>query len=252
MSKKPDPVIKSSPSTIHTSRTLMFEELAKVMDFGIQDDSYQDSLDQNITNKATKKNLEKTNRYLRRLYSFDPHSPAFISFKYFWKIVDGEERPLLALLYALCNDFLLSESIPVVQGTAIGDKVRVEYFEENLEKGHPNRYSSITRKSVAKNLASSWKQAGYITGKVKSIRTKTSPSFLVVAFALLLSYLHGDRGDYILSSKWAQALDLNETTLRTQAFEAAKRDLLQYQFAGEVTTLSFHNLLNKLGIHVDS
>lgn len=229
----------------------MFAELARVMDYGGQDGSFLSSLDQNITNKATKTNREITNRLLRKLYGFDTRSPAFLCFHHFWQITGDGEKPLLAILFALGNDYLLNESLPVVLNTPAGEKVKVESFEENLEKLHPRRFSAISRTAIAQRLASSWKQAGYITGKVKSIRSKTQPGYLVVAFALLLSYLHGDRGDYILASKWAKALDLSEERLRELAFEAAKRDLLSYQFSGEVTTISFQNLLNKLNIHAD-
>jgi hypothetical protein len=45
-----------------------------------------------------------------------------------------------------------------------------------------------------------------------------------------------------------KALSLDERTVRSLAIEAGKRDLLQYQFAGNVTSITFKNLLNKLNI----
>jgi hypothetical protein len=64
-----------------------------------------------------------------------------------------------------------------------------------------------------------------------------------------LSYLNDDRGDFILSSKWVKALGIEESQVRDLAFEAAKRNLLHYQFSGAVTTISFQNLFQKLEIH---
>jgi len=64
-----------------------------------------------------------------------------------------------------------------------------------------------------------------------------------------MAYLNGLRGDFILTSDWVKALTLDERTIRSLAIEAAKRDLLQYQYAGNVTSITFKNLLNKLDIN---
>jgi len=233
---------------VHTSRTIMFAELTKVMDHAIDDDVYLDSLNQNIANKRTKTNQDKTTGFLKQLYSFDVNYYPFKAFKHFWQIAPDNEKPVLALLYAIGVDFLLAESYPVVATTKIGEKVTIEKMEANIESLYPKRYSENTRKSLAQNIASSWKQAGFITGKVKNIRTQPNIGYRSVAFAFLLAYFNGDRGDFILISKWSKALCLGDTLIRELAIEAAKRDLLQYQFAGSVTAISFNNLFTKLGI----
>lgn len=235
--------------TIHTSRTIMFAELQKVMDFAIHDDDYLDSLSQNVINKKTQSGIEKTTRYLTNLYGFDLNYAPFKAFKYFWQISDERDQPLLALLYAIGQDYLLAESIPVVTETKLGEKVTVEKMEENIESYYPNRYSDNTRKSMAQNIASSWKQARFITGKVKNIRTQPDITYKVVAFAFFMAYLNDLRGDFILTSKWVKALSLGDASIRELAIEAAKRDLLQYQYAGSVTAISFTNLTNKLEIN---
>jgi hypothetical protein len=227
----------------------MFAELAKVMDYAIQDDNYFDSLKENVFKKKTQSGIEKTTGYLKSLYRFDMNYPPFQALKYFWQISEEKDKPILALLFAIGNDYLLAESIPVVSETKLGDKVSVEKLEENIETLHPNHYSDNTRKSIAQNIASSWKQAGFITGKIKSIRTQPGISYHVVAFAFFLAYLNGFRGDFILTSKWVKALSLNDNNVRDLAIEAAKRDFMQYQFAGSVTAVSFNNLINKLEIN---
>jgi len=234
--------------TVHTSRTMMFAELSKEMDHAIHDDMYLDSLNQNIANKKTKTNQDKTTGYLKQLYGFGVEYYPFTVFKYFWQIASEIEKPVLTILYAVGEDFLLSESCPVIASTKLGEKVTVEKLEENIESHHSDRYSENTRKSLAQNIASSWKQAGFITGKVKNIRTQPAISHNVLAFAFLLAYLNGERGDFILTSKWTKALCLGESQIRELAVEAAKRDLLQYQYAGNVTAISFNNLFTKLGI----
>ena len=236
-------------TTIHTSRTLMFAELSKVMTHSLEDDKYFDSLSENIANKLTKSNQIKTARYLKQLYDFDLSNAAFVAFKYFWQITDIDDKAQLALLYGLNKDYLLIESIPVIADTPVGDKVSIEKFEENIEKNHPGRFTANTRLSVAQNIASSWKQTGFITGKVKNTRTQPNISYHSVAFAFLMSYFNEDRGDFIITSKWSKALCLGNAQLRGLAIEAAKRDLLQYQYAGSVTAISFNNLFIKLGIY---
>jgi hypothetical protein len=159
------------------------------------------------------------------------------------------ERELITFLFALNNDYLLYESISVIANTKIGDKTTVESFEDNIEKYYPNKYSTITRHSIGKNLASSWKQIGFITGKVKNTRTQPNISYNCVAFAFIMAYLNGLRGDFIISSKWVKALCLNENQLRELAIEASKRGLIQYQFSGNVTSITCNELLKKLEIN---
>lgn len=234
--------------TVHSSRTIMFSELEKVMNHGMDDDKYINALYQNVINKATQSGVTKTSRYLKSLYDFDLSLARFKAFKHFWSIAEEKDRPLLAILYAVGNDHLLNESIQVISNTEIGKKVTVESIEQNIKNLYPQKYSANTRRSMAQNIASSWKQAGFITGKVKNIRTQREINYLVVTFALILAYLNGLRGDFILKSDWVKALSLDERTVRSLAIEAGKRDLLQYQFAGNVTSLTFNNLLQKLNI----
>jgi hypothetical protein len=238
----------TSHITVHTSRTIMFAELAKVMDYAVADDSYLASLKQNIAGKRTKSNQDKTTGFLTKLYSFDLDYLPFRVFKHFWAISEREDRPLLAFLLALTRDYLLKESVPIVLATRYGEKVTIEALEQNIEFTHPKQFTPNTRRSLAQNIASSWKQAGFIVGKVKNIRTRTSPSCSVVAFAVLLAYLDGLRGDYLLTSPIGKVLDLSEQDLRDLLFEAAKSDLLQYQYSGSVTTVSFRNLFRRIGI----
>lgn len=239
---------KTKPITIHTSRTIMFLELSRVMDFSIDNDSYLESMNNNVFGKKSQDGIKKTGSFLTQLYGFDVSSPYFKAFKQFWLECDLEEKALISFVFALRNDYLLQESISVVANRISGDNVSIELFSENLEKYHPNRFSQNTISSVAKNIASSWKQAGFIIGKVSNIRTIPQVTYKVVAFAILLSYLSGERGDFLINSPTIKALCLTESKLRELIIEASKRDYLQYQYAGSVTTISFDNLKNKIGI----
>lgn len=232
--------------TIHTSRTIMFSELSQVMNHGIEGGDFNEILNSNVSNKLSNRNLLKTNQYLRQLFGFDKENVLFRCFKHYWTLVDNEKKSMITLLFALSNDFLLRESIDIVVNTKVGERVAIKKFDDNIEKYHPGRYSDNTRRSAAQNVASSWKQAGYVQGKVKNIRVQPKHDYYTVAFALLLSYLHGQRGEYILLSKWIKALAISTEELRDLMKEAAKRDLLQYQYGGNVTVISFEYQLNTI------
>jgi hypothetical protein len=227
----------------------MYAELVKVMDFSLDNDNFLESLGQNVTGKKSNSGVEKTANYLKRLYGFDKKYPSFIAFKYFWKIADIHEKPLVAFLYAINQDDLLAESIEVLQQVKPGEKATIELFEEVIEKYHPNHYSPNTRRSMAQNIASSWKQAGFLEGKMKNIKTQPTITYRIACFAFLLAYLNGSRGDFIWSSICVKSLCLSESKLRELAIECARKDFMQYQFAGSITAISFTNLLNKIGIH---
>ncbi len=61
----------STQKTVHTGRTIMFKELQKVMDHGLDNDDYVDAIKQNVVNKATKSGVAFTSQFLKRLYDFD-------------------------------------------------------------------------------------------------------------------------------------------------------------------------------------
>jgi len=230
----------------------MFSELEKVMEISKENDNFLESLNNNVYGKKSADGVRQTGAFLKRLYSFDMNYPLFLAFKFFWKISEVADKPILALVYAINHDELLAESVQVLQNTKPGEKAAIEFFEEIIEKYHPNQYTPNTRKSLAQNIASSWKQAGLIKGKVKNIRQQAEISYRVACFAFLLAYLKGERGDFIWNSSGVNALCLFEGKLRELAVECAKRDLMQYQHAGSVTAISFNNLLNKIGINADT
>jgi len=226
----------------------MYAELEKVMDYSIDKGNFLESLQQNVTGKKSNSGIDKTAKYLKQLYGFDNNNPQFVAFKYFWKMAESSERQQITFLYAVMRDDLLAESIGVLQSVIPGNKAAIEFFEEIIEKYHPNKYSVNTRRSMAQNIASSWKQVGFIEGKVKNIRIEPEISYRVACFAFLLAYLDGYRADLIWNSPVVSALCLPEQNLRELAIECSRRDLIQYQHAGSVTVLNFTGLLNKIGI----
>ncbi len=240
---------KIKPTTVHTARTIMFLELERVMDFSLEKDNYVEAMQNNVFVKKSQDGIKNTSAFLTKLYGFDTSSNKFKAFKYFWSITEEFEKELLAFIFALNKDYLLQESISVIVNCKIGKKVEIETLEQNIEKYHPNRFTKNTLRSVSQNIASSWKQAGFIKGKVKNIRTEPEITSSIISFAMLLAFIDGMRGDFIFQNNCIQSLCMSENRIRELALEASKMDFMQYQFAGSVTSISFDNLLNKIGIN---
>jgi hypothetical protein len=239
----------SKPKSVHCARTMMFAELEKIMAFSKDNGQYLEAMGENVFGKKSSNGIKQTKGYLKRLYGFDLNNPSFIAFKYFWEVSESIEKPLLAYIYAVNKDELLIESIDVLKKVKLGEKVTLDLLEESIEKFHPNHYSVKTRRSMAQNIASSWKQAGFIEGKMKNIRVQPVITYRIACFAFLLAYLSGDRGDFIWKSIGVNALCINESRLRELAIESTMKDLMHYQYAGSVTAISFSPLLLKIGIN---
>jgi len=238
--------MKQELLTIHTSRTIMTNELIKIMDFPEENISYSQIMDKNVFNKKTESSLKKTVQYLKQLYSFDENDKRFLSFQDYWNKIEQEEKPLLALLYAVNKDYLIKESVEFINSVKYNEKANIEGFEANIQRNHPTRFAPKTLRSVAQNVASSWKQAGYLIGKIKNIRNKRTPSYISVAYAFLMAYLDGARGEYLFEHPSVQTLDASKDEILNLLKEASNRDFLDYNKAGASLIISFDRYLKEL------
>ncbi len=227
----------------------MYSELEKVMEHSQDGTNIFESLGNNVTGKKSSSGVKKTAAYLKRLYGFDDNNSFFNAFRYFWKLAESSQKPLIAFIYAVVRDNMLAESIDVMRTSQLNEKILIETFEENIERCHPKKYSKNTRKSTAQNICSSWKQAGFVIGKVKNIRVQPDIDSFIVCFAFLMAYMNGERGEYILNSQVVRSLCLTEGKLKELAIECGKRGLMNYQSSGSVTNIAFHDLSRKLQIH---
>lgn len=139
-------MVKNKINTIHTARTIMFAELSKVMDYSMEDENFIDSLENNTIGKKSADGIRQTTNFLKKLYGFNIEESSFRAFKYFWKITNQNEKSLISLVHAINYDELLAESIYMLNSVAVGDKVAIDFIEENIEKHHPERYTPNTRK----------------------------------------------------------------------------------------------------------
>jgi hypothetical protein len=233
-------------TSVHTSRTMMLGELslllAKVSANGKVDSYLSAIVDENALGKPTQTTRQRTAKRLEELYSLDPNCTLFRLLRHFWP-ADEAGRPMLAFLAAAARDPLLRETSPFVQGIEVGEPVTPDEIAAHLNEKYPKRFQASTALATAQRLASSWMQAGYLTGKLKKRRAKPTVTTVVAAFAALLGYLCGFRGKMLLDSTWTRLLDLPPANLTDLVIEASRQGWLNYKAAGSVVEITFPGLL---------
>lgn len=224
----------------------MSAELIEVMDFPKDDLDYFEIMANNVFNKRTESSKKKTINYLTQLYSFKKDDRKFQCLENYWNKVEEKEKPILALLLAVSKDYLMRESVDFVKSVKHNVKASIEEFEANISHHHPNRFTPKTLRSVSQNVASSWKQAGYVVGKVKNIRTECPPSYFTTAFAFLMAYLDDLRGEYLFNHPSVKALDATKKEILNLIKAASDRELLDYNRSGASIVISFDKYLKQL------
>jgi hypothetical protein len=224
----------------------MTAELIEVMDFPKENLDYFEIMADNVFNKKTESSKKKSINYLTQLYSFKKEDKKFLSLESYWNKIEDNEKPLLAILFAVSKDYLMQESVDLVKSVKSNNKASKGEFERNINHYHPNRFSPNTLSAVSRNIVSSWKQAGYILGKIKNIRTVKPPSYSAVAFAFLMAYLDDFRGDYLFDHPSVRSLDASKEEIIILLKEAADRELLNFNRSGVSMIISFENYLKTL------
>jgi hypothetical protein len=195
-----------------------------------------------VLGKATRSTRLKTAKYLTSLYALDPSRAVFRLLRYFWA-PDQTGKPMLAYLAATARDPLLRECSEDVLGVPQSQAHDATAIAQNLSERFPSRFRPTTLRSTAQNLASSWTQAGYLSGKVAKRRSRPAVTPQVVAYASVLGYLTGLRGKMLLDSSWARLLDRSPAEVMEFATEASKQGWLRLKAAGPVVEVTFPGLL---------
>lgn len=233
-------------SSVHTSRTMMVDELTQLLGRFSPDSprsAYQAAIiEENVLGKPTRSARQDTAGRLVELYALDPGCTLFRLFRSLW---DGgaENRPMLALLLASARDPLLRELTPRLLEIPQGELVTPGSVAEWVVERYPGRFRPSTLNSAARNLASSWTQAGYLRGAREKRRSNPRVTPVVVAFALMLGYLGGLRGRRLLNTTWMGLLDRPPTAIAELAMEASKQGWLCLKTSGSVVEVRFPGLL---------
>jgi hypothetical protein len=199
-------------------------------------------IDDNVLGKKTQATRRLTAQRLSELYALDPEVPLFRLLRRFWAL-ESEGRPLLAFLCASARDPLLRLTAGAVLKTPQGETVGKADLEAAIGEGASGRFNAATQAKIARNAASSWTQAGFLTGYRVKRRSRPVATPANAAYALVLGYLAGVRGAMLFATFWARLLDLPTERVHTLAAEASRRGWLNYRHAGAVTEVRFPGLL---------
>lgn len=199
-------------------------------------------VDDNVLLKATVVTRKTVFSKLRQLYALDPQVLLFRALRDLWG-EDPEAQPLLALLSAVARDPILRCTSPAILEAKLGERVTSAMLAAAADTGLPGRYNKRTLASIGRNTASSWQQSGHLVGRLVKTRSMAKCRPTSVAFALLLGYLCGARGEALFSTLWSRLLDAPAHILQEQATVASRHGYLEYRQAGGIVDVGFRFLL---------
>lgn len=227
---------------------MMLSELSLLLDY-VPDhqaplEAYRDAVIQdNCLNKRSQNNRQLTFTYLTELYSLNTKHALFRALRFFWER-DESGRPLLALLAAYARDGILRASTEFVMNVELEENLSRDAFAAYLDAMNPGRYSETTLQSIVRNLSSTWTQSGHLSGRSDKVRVQAAATPGATAFALLLSYLEGQRGMTLFASRYAELLDDSGPRIMQLAEKASGSGWIQMNHVGTVVEVLFPRLLN--------
>lgn len=233
----------------HIARTMMLEDLRALLACVDRTDADKNEYlhaieNDNCLRKRSAKTRKLTYCHLVELYSLDCTKLLFRSLLYFWKR-DVSGQPLLALLCAFSRDTVFRATAPFILSFPEGSIVTRESLEEFIESRNPGRFSKATLKSTAQNINGTWTKSGHLRGRVRKVRVRALPTAGSVAYALLLGYLTGARGQALFQTPYAKLLDCPLPNTVEFAEEASRKGWIVFKRVGEVMEILFPNLINQ-------
>jgi hypothetical protein len=199
-------------------------------------------VEENVLLKKTDATRQESFRRLRELYALDEKTLLFRALRDLWD-EDEEAQPLLALLCATARDGILRATAELILVTPRDQQVTPQLIERSVMETFPGRYNPTMLANVGRHAASTWQQSGHLRGRLTKMRDQAQSRPTAVAYALLLGFLCGERGEGLFDTVWARLLDAPEHAVREQAKAASRLGFLEYRHAGAVTEVSFRHLL---------
>ena len=199
-------------------------------------------LDDNILGKRSAQSRKLAFRHLSKLYGLDASVTLFRAFRFLYDR-DAKGRSLLCLLLAYSRDAILRASAPFIFDLKQDQPFIREELEAFIDDLQPGRFSKATLKSTAQNLAGTWTQSGHLVGRVKKTRQYVTSTPGSVAFALLLGFLAGDRGELLLEGEYVKLLDCSPLHAIELAEQAARQGWITIKRVGSVIEVAFPRLL---------
>lgn len=233
----------------HAARTMMLADLERVLEHlgeGPADAAKvrRAIVEENLLGRETMRARREAAKRLVELYGLDDRFALFRALQRLWAL-DEEARPALALLVAMARDAILREAMPFIESLALGEAFNVPELVEHLRRRGQQRFSESSLRSMARNIASSWSQAGMLKGVVRKHRIGLKPRPASVTLAMFLGYLEGGRGARLFTTRWARVFDGGAEAVRICAVEASRRGLLRVAAIGDVVEVLFKGWLRE-------
>lgn len=232
-----------------SSRTAMTDELRTLLTTVPLDadaDGYRKAvLDDNILQKSTASNREKTLKFLRSLYALDPGVCLFREMRRLSRFA-AEDAPLVFGLLAMAREPLLQACLDMVLRLRIGDSIDRKVFEDWIRAHAPGRYSEAMYVSFSHNLYASFFQFGYLGKSIRKARNRVRPQSGIASatYAAFLDWLLGLNGVAIMQGPYSRALDLPSDEHLALIIAAGRQGLMKVAYSGGVLELGFPGFLN--------
>ena len=231
---------------VHNTRTMMFSDLEELLKDVPEEAPKEDYREAVVEENILAKNTASTRRYnfqrLSELYGLDPDIALFRIFRAFWGVSE-RGRSLLAMLLALSRDPILRLTASPVLDLDIGERFEKEAVQKVLKEETGDRFSETSIKKISRMTGSSWTQSGHLEGRRKKTRVRPEATPSNTAYALVLGYLCGVRGELLFDTFWAEVLDAPDHELYDHAQEASRRGLLTYRNAGGIIEVDVSSVL---------
>jgi len=232
--------------SVHTKRTMMLKELTRLFDSvpeKAKHESYISSIiNDNCLGKRSGINRKLSASYLSDLYILNPDNVFFKALRFFWRR-DEQARPLISLLCTYVRDAILQQSTEYILALQVGTEAHKADMERFFEEKYPDRFSNGMLQSLVRNIRSTWTQSGHLEGHLIKIRSQTEATPGAVAYALLLGYLAGARGEFLFATEYAGLLDCSAARSIELAEEASRRGRIVFKRVGTALETFFPNLI---------
>lgn len=239
---------KNRLSGVHTSRTMMFEELENLLEVVPPEAApvdYEEAIiEDNVLYKKTHTTRKTTAQKLKSLYALDPEVPIYNYFRTLWeKMEEGKE--MLACLLANARDPVLRLTLPPILDLEIGREFSKKSLLEALKEKTGDEFTVKTLESTSRNAASTWTQSGHLKGHSTKYRSQPDITPGEVVYGLLLGHLCGRSGERLSDTYWMKVLDVEDHVAEELAKQASHQGLLSYQKAGNVVNIDFSPIIEK-------
>jgi hypothetical protein len=223
----------------------MLDELTIILAISSRSTSWgeivENVVESNVLGKATASTRHKCIRHLRELYALDAANPVYSTLRKLHQH-DASALPQLAVLTASYHDPLLEVTIPFVAGLEEGATLGSSDFDTVIGEAFPDTYNPNIQNKIARNVSSSWTQAGFLEGRQRKVRVKPDIKPAATTMALYLGTLQGVAGRALFKTPWAQVLDVSPIETKRLAEDAHRAGLINFMAAGEVIEISFPTL----------